>query len=88
MPSFIKFTAAALHDQQFYQHIKELPNGSSITFNKAYINYEQFDLFNQRDIFFVIPQKENAAYKNIKEFELKEEEPAILKDVLTEAAIK
>jgi len=88
MPSFIKFTAAALHDQQFYQYIKELPDGSIITFDKAYINYEQFDLFNQRDIFFVIPQKENAAYKSIKEFELKEEEPAILKDELTEVVYK
>lgn len=88
MPSFIKFTAAALHDQQFYQYIKELPDGSIITFDKAYINYEQFDLFNQRDIFFVIPQKENAAYKSIKELELKEEEPAILKDELTEIVYK
>jgi hypothetical protein len=88
MPSFIKFTAAALHDQQFYQYIKELPDGSIITFDKAYINYEQFDLFNQRDIFFVIPQKENATYKSIKEFELKEEEPAILKDELTEVVYK
>ncbi len=44
MPSFIKFTAAALHDQQFYQYIKELPDGSVITFDKAYSNYEQFAL--------------------------------------------
>lgn len=28
MPSFIKYTAAAMHDQQFYECINELPNGS------------------------------------------------------------
>lgn len=88
MPSFIKFSAAALHDQQFFQYIKELPDGSIITFDKAYINYEQFDLFNQRDIFFVIPQKDNATYKSIKEFELKDDEPAILKDELIEVIYK
>lgn len=88
MPSFIKFTAAALHDQQFYQYIKELPDSSIITFDKAYINYEQFDLFTQRNIFFVIPQKDNAAYKSIKEFELKEDEVAVLKDELIEVTYK
>ena len=43
MPSFITYTAAALHDQQFYKYIKELPNHSIIAFDKAYINYSQFD---------------------------------------------
>ena len=88
MPCFIKFTAAALHDQQFYKYIKELPDGSIITFDKAYINYEQFDLFDQRGIFYVIPQKENATYKSIKELELKDQEPAILTDYLIEVTYK
>lgn len=88
MPSFIKFTAAALHDQQFYQYIKELPDGSVITFDKAYSNYEQFALFGQRGIFYVIPQKDNATYKSIREFELNDDEPAILKDELIEVSYK
>ncbi len=88
MPSFIKFTAAALHDQQFYQYIKELPDSSIITFDKAYVNYEQFDAFSERNIFYVIPQKDNGTYKSIKEFELKEDEPFILKDELIEVTYK
>jgi len=88
MPSFIKFTAAALHDQQFYQYIKELPDGSIITFDKVYINYEQFSKFDHRGIFYVIPQKDNAIYKSIKEFELNDDEPAILKDELIEVNYK
>ena len=38
MPCMVKYTAAALHDQQFYQYINELPDGSIIAFDKAYIN--------------------------------------------------
>ena len=45
MPSFINYMAAALHDQQFYSYIKELSDHSIIVFDKAYINYEQFDAF-------------------------------------------
>jgi len=62
MPSFIKYTAAAMHDQQFYEYIKELPNGSIITFDKAYINYRQFVKFSERDVTYVVPQKDNTDF--------------------------
>ena len=84
MPCFIKFTAAALHDQQFYECIKELPNHSIITFDKAYINYEQFEKFNDRGISYVVPQKDNASYTSIKELDLLDTETAILKDEIIE----
>jgi hypothetical protein len=80
MPSFIKYTAAALHDQQFYKYIKELPGHSIIAFDKAYINYKQFNAFTQRDIYYVTRQKENADYLSIKEFDLPDGSPHILKD--------
>ena len=84
MPCFIKFTAAALHDQQFYECIKELPNHSIITFDKAYINYEQFDKFNDRGISYVVPQKDNAQYTSIKELDLLDTETDTLKDEIIE----
>lgn len=80
MPSFINYMAAALHDQQFYQYIKELPDHSIIVFDKAYINYQQFDAFDHRDIFYVTRQKDNAVYKTMEEFELPDGAPHILKD--------
>lgn len=80
MPSFIKYTAAALHDQQFYKYIKELPDYSIIAFDKAYINYRQFDLFTKRNIFYVTRQKDNAGYRSIEEFTLPDEAQHILKD--------
>jgi transposase len=80
MPSFIKYTAAALHDQQFYKYIKELPDYSIIAFDKAYINYMQFDAFTKRNIFYVTRQKENADYTSIEEFSLPDNAQHILKD--------
>lgn len=70
MPSFIKYTAAALHDQQFYKYIKALPDYSIIAFDKAYINYMQFEAFTKRNIFYVTRQKENADYTSTEEFAL------------------
>lgn len=84
MPSFIKYTAAALHDQRFYECIKELPDGSIITFDKAYINYQQFVKFSERGITYVVPQKDNADFTSIKELELKDNETAVLKDEIIE----
>jgi len=86
MPSFINYMAAALHDQQFYSYIKELPDHSIIVFDKAYINYHQFEAFSQRDIFYVTRQKDNAIYKTIEEFELPDIAPHILKDERIEVA--
>ena len=88
MPSFIKYTAAALHDQQFYKYIKELPDYSIIAFDKAYINYKQFDAFTKRNIFYVTRQKENAGYSAIEEFELSDDAPHILKDEKIEVIYK
>ena len=84
MPSFIKYTAAAMHDQQFYKYIKELPDYSIIAFDKAYINYKQFEEFTKRNIYYVTRQKENSNYVSITEYDLPDDAPHILKDELIE----
>ena len=88
MPSFINYMAAALHDQQFYSYIKELPDNSIIVFDKAYINYEQFAAFGDRDIFYVTRQKDNSVYRSIEEFDLPNDAPGILKDERIEVTYK
>lgn len=88
MPSFIKYSAAALHDQQFYKYIKELPDHSIIAFDKAYINYLQFDAFTKRCIFYVTRQKDNAEYTTVEEFELPNDAQHILKDERIEVTYK
>jgi len=88
MPSFIKYTAAALHDQQFYKYIKELPDYSIIAFDKAYINYLQFAAFTKRGIYYVTRQKDNADYVIIEEFALPNDAQNILKDEKIEVSYK
>jgi Transposase DDE domain len=88
MPSFIKYTAAALHDQQFYKYISNLPHYSIIAFDKAYINYKQFEAFTARNIFYVTRQKTNADYVSIEEFELPNDAQHILKDERIEITYK
>ena len=88
MPSFIKYTAAALHDQQFYKYISQLPDYSIIAFDKAYINYKQFEAFTARNIFYVTRQKTNADYVSIEEFKLPDDAQHILKDERIEITYK
>ena len=88
MPSFIKYTAAALHDQQFYKYISNLPDYSIITFDKAYINHKQFEAFTTRNIFYVTRQKTNADYVSMEEFELPDDSQHILKDERIEVTYK
>ena len=88
MPSFVKYSAASMHDQQFYQYISVLPENSIITFDKAYINYEQFDAFEKRGITYVVPQKDNASFTSIKELDLLNDEQQILKDEIIEVQYK
>ena len=57
-----------------------MPDGSIITFDKAYINYQQFVKFNERGITYVVPQKDNADFSCVEELALIDEEPNILKD--------
>lgn len=80
MPSFLNYMAAVLHDQQFYSYIKELPDHSIIVFDKAYINYRQFQAFNDRSIYYVTRQKDNAVYRSVHEFELPYNDTDILRD--------
>ncbi|MEO6722053.1 MAG: hypothetical protein ABIN67_16930 [Ferruginibacter sp.] len=60
----------------------------SLPLTKAYINYEQFDKFTERSIYYVTRQKENADYKTIEEFDLAEDAQHILKDERIEVSCK
>jgi len=51
-----------------------------VSFDKAYINYLQFEKFNERGITYVVPQRDNAKFTSVKELALLDAEPLILKD--------
>jgi len=80
MPLLARFNAAADSDQQFLAFIK-LPEGSYLTFDKGYNNYQQFAAFTAAGIFFITRQKSNAVYKSVSEKLLNGQTPdAVLKE--------
>lgn len=58
---FVKITAAKMHDKQFLKHLN-LPEFSTIVFDKAYNFYRQFGTWTTNNIYFVTRQKSNAIY--------------------------
>lgn len=88
MPVLIQFNAAADNDQQFLKFI-ELPEGSYLTFDKGYNNYQQFARFTKLKIYFISRQKDNAVYKSVSEKLLNADTPdAVLKDEVIELTYK
>jgi transposase len=71
VPMFVKLGAAAAHDSPFLKHIN-LPEGSIITFDKGYSNYEQYERLGEQKITWVTRIRKNAKYDVIKERDVSE----------------
>jgi len=61
---FVKITEAKMHDKTFLQYL-QLPEYSTIVFDKAYNYYRQFAKWTKENIHFVTRQKSNAVYEVI-----------------------
>ena len=59
---FVKISEAKQHDKNFLKYLT-LPQGSMITFDKAYNHYWQFAQWTEEGIFFVCRLKDNATYE-------------------------
>jgi hypothetical protein len=59
---FVKISEAKQHDKNFLKHLI-LPQGSMITFDKAYNHYMQIAKWTQEGVFFVCRLKDNAKYE-------------------------
>jgi hypothetical protein len=60
---FLRITEARVHDKKFLLHLNPhlLPN-SFIVFDKAYVDYAQFDRWSAKKVWFVTRMKSNAKY--------------------------
>lgn len=82
VPCLVRFTSAATHDHTFLKDL-QLEKGSFVVFDKAYNDYLKYQQWTDNDIYFVTRQKDNAVYKNVKEFNLSDTTTdAVLKDEL------
>lgn len=81
VPCLIRYSEAARHDHMFLSEVFRLPKGSIITFDKAYVDYEQYEAFTQSSIWYVTRLKDNALYQARQEFDIPDEaDSGVLKD--------
>jgi hypothetical protein len=81
VPCLIRYSEAVRHDHIFLQDAQNLPSGSIITFDKGYVDYEMYEAFTAKSIWYVTRLKENALYKAKKEFDIPDQaDSGILKD--------
>ncbi|NOZ47313.1 MAG: IS4 family transposase [Chlorobi bacterium] len=80
VPCLIRYSAAAKHDHTFLKDIN-LPEGSYITFDKAYNDYIQYKRFTEAGVWFVTLQKENAIYELGDEYDIPDDiDDGVIKD--------
>lgn len=66
VPCFIRINSAASHDSPFMKHIN-LPQGSILTFDKGYVDYEQYNRFTRENVWIVTRIKDDAVWDIEKE---------------------
>lgn len=71
VPCLVRMTAAAKHDVPFIQGLK-LPKGSFVTFDKAYVDYTQYALWDQQGIYYVTRLRNNAKFEQISQLPISE----------------
>lgn len=59
LPMNVRYTAGAANDHEFLKHLI-LEKGDIAIFDKAYVDYPQYDKWNEEGIFFVTREKDNA----------------------------
>lgn len=80
MPCFIRYTEAAKHDHVLLKDVN-LPENSFICFDKGYVDYEQYEVFTEKKIWYVTRLKDNALYVAKQEFDIPDEaHTGVLKD--------
>lgn len=81
VPCLVRYSEAVRHDHMFLKDVHNLSPGSIITFDKAYVDYEEYQEFSQTGIYYVTRLKENAIYQARKEYDIPDDADAgVLKD--------
>lgn len=62
VPCLVRMTAAAKHDVPFIQGLS-LAKGSIIVFDKGYVNYAQYHLWTQKNVFWVTRLRQKSQYE-------------------------
>ena len=81
VPCLIRYSEAVRHDHMFLKEVFNLAKGSIITFDKGYVDYEQYEAFTKSTIWYVTRLKHNATYKAAEEYDIPDgTDSGVLKD--------
>ena len=81
VPCLIRYSEAVRHDHMFLKEVFNLAAGSIITFDKAYVDYAQYEAFTKSSIWYVTRLKDNALYQAREEFDIPDDaHSGVLKD--------
>ena len=73
VPMLVRITSAAAHDVPFLKFIN-LPPGSILTFDKAYVDYSQYQRLSEEKVTWVTRLKKGTQYEILKERIINEEQ--------------
>lgn len=76
VPYLIRYSEAVRHDHMFLEDVHDLSTESIITFDKAYVDYAQYEAFSKKHIWYVTRLKENALYQARKEYDIPDDADA------------
>lgn len=81
VPCLVQLTESALHDVNFIDKLR-LPKGSIVTFDKGYINYDQYKLWDSENVKWVTRLKTKGPHEIITDRKLssKDEEAGVQSD--------
>ena len=81
IPCLIRYSEAVRHDHMFLKEVHHLATGSIITFVKGYVDYDQYESFSKKHIWYVTRLKDNALYQARKEYDIPDDaDSGVLKD--------
>lgn len=81
VPCLIRYSEAVRHDHMFLKEVHNLVAGSIITFDKGYVDYEQYEAFTKNTIWYVTRLKHNATYQAGQEYDIPDgTDSGVLKD--------
>lgn len=81
VPCLIRYSEAVKHDHVFLADVHNLTPGSIITFDKAYVDYAQYEAFTISQIWYVTRLKDNALYQAREEYDIPDDaDSGVLKD--------
>lgn len=75
VPCFVRMNSAASHDSPFLKHIN-LPQGSTLVFDRGYVNYQQYNRFTKENVWIVTRPHETTIWnveneRNVNDFQRK-----------------